>query len=120
MKVNKERLHNIKRAVHLAMEGNPLGFALLNMYCVYGNTVAKEVACLPILFRPKMAPFAPCCLKNLDLVIAKARQVGIPEFVVHHALAVILGEGSRKTRSSKRKKVDSRTSRGKKNPRRRV
>ncbi len=117
MRVNKERLHNIKRAVHLALEGNPLGFAFINMYCFYGNEVAKEVVCLPILFRPDMAPYAPCCLQHLDLVIRKARSVGIPEPVIHHAVAVIAGERGPKTRSSKRKKVGSGTSRSKKNPR---
>ncbi len=114
MKVNKERLHNIERAIRLALKGDPLGFAFLNMYCVYGNTVAKQVVCIPILFRPKMAPFAPCCLQHLDLVIQKARQVGIPEPVIHHAIAVITGAGSSKARSSHRKKVGSRTSGSKK------
>jgi hypothetical protein len=108
MKVNSERLHNIERAIRLALKGDPLGFAFINMYCYYGNDVAKQVVCLPVLFRPDMAPFAPCCLRHLDLVIAKARSVGIPEPVIHHAVAVITGAGSRKTRSSKRKTVGSR------------
>ncbi len=120
MTVNGRRLHNIKRAVHLALEGSPLGFAIINMYCFYGNDVAKQVVCLPVLFRPDMAPFAPCCLQHLDLVIKKARQVGIPEAVIHHAIAVITGAGSRKTKSRGRKKVGSGTSGGKKGTRRGV
>jgi len=82
--------HNIKRAIHLALEGSELGFLLIDMYCVFGNRVSKSVVCTPIIIHPELAPFSPCCVKNLNLAIENAREIKIPEPIIQRAVAIIL------------------------------
>jgi hypothetical protein len=113
MTLNAKKRHNIKRAIHLAMEGNSLGFILINFYCQYGNDVAKAVVCTPLIFKPEFAIYAPCCIKHLNLAIQNARKIGVPEPIIQRAVAVILGEGSTETRSGEREKVGTRKRRSK-------
>lgn len=91
MSLSERVRHNIKRAIHLSLEGSQLGFLLINMYCFYGNNVAKGVVCTPIIIHPELAPYSPCCVKNLNLAIENARKIKIPEPIIQRAVAVILG-----------------------------
>ncbi len=54
--------HNIKRAVHLAFEGQVLGAILMNHYCEHAPSKKVKVwYCTFLLFHPELAEYAPCC-----------------------------------------------------------
>lgn len=86
MTVSSSVLKNYKHAFKLAMKGSELGFLLAEMYCAHGNDYAKSYICLPILFYPKKAVFSPCCLKALDLVIERAKELGVSEEIINEGV----------------------------------
>jgi hypothetical protein len=89
MVVSPKTLKNIKHAIRLALKGDTLGAQLCEDYCVAGNNATKSYVCIPLITHPEYAQYMPCCVKNFELAVDKARKLGVPESVIKRAREMI-------------------------------
>ncbi len=85
MTVSPKTLKNIKHAIKLALKGDTLGAELCEDYCIAGNDATKSYVCIPLIVHPEFAEFMTCCVKNFELAVDKARELGTPESVIKRA-----------------------------------